>query len=205
MRLTWGERKEMSDGFIRQRRNLFIISALILLLHESGFTIDKVTILGVSLGNLDNPGIIYNSIWLLFIYFIIRCYQYFIYDGWASLTGHFKSGCDECVRDWCKSMNVKVLVWDSTNGVHVETTPSFPKFSELREKDYEWIVESTPQGYKTFYFDPSLRSRAYLFSIFSVITHSTYFTDYVLPFIFAFFVMINSFTGSDISFTTVFF
>ncbi|MCU4677031.1 hypothetical protein N7931_15460 [Catenovulum sp. 2E275] len=68
--------RELSPGLLRQRRNLLGISILMILFSSSGAVIDKVNILGNNI-NIQNPQIIPYFISLLFLYFLIRYFQYF--------------------------------------------------------------------------------------------------------------------------------
>lgn len=66
---------EMSAGLARQRRNLLIISILIIVFAEGGVVIEDFSLIGLKLKFKDFR-IVYISLWVLFSYFLIRYYQY---------------------------------------------------------------------------------------------------------------------------------
>ena len=68
--------REMSQGLLRQRRNLMGISILLPLYLFSGFSLDKINILGNQV-NINNPKIITISMIVLFFYYFLRYWQYF--------------------------------------------------------------------------------------------------------------------------------
>ncbi len=65
----------MSSGLARQRRNLLIISILIIVFAEGGVVIEDFSLVGLKLKFQDFE-VVYISLWVMFSYFFIRYYQY---------------------------------------------------------------------------------------------------------------------------------
>lgn len=65
----------MGEGLLRQRRNLVIISGILIVFDFTSITIDKVNLLGIHflVGKPENLIII---AWVLWAYFLLRYYQY---------------------------------------------------------------------------------------------------------------------------------
>lgn len=68
----------MDDGLIRQRRNLMIISMILLFVSFAGVSIShEISLLGM-IFHIDKPIMVYLTIWIMFIYFFIRFFQYYL-------------------------------------------------------------------------------------------------------------------------------
>jgi len=68
--------RNISDGLLRQRRNLLLISLIMPLFFLSGASIDKINILGTII-TIKNPLIVEYSLLILFVYFLLRYWQYY--------------------------------------------------------------------------------------------------------------------------------
>lgn len=68
--------RDISDGLLRQRRNIMLVSLLLPLFFLSGASIDKINILGTII-TVANPTIIKYSLVVLFGYFFLRYWQYY--------------------------------------------------------------------------------------------------------------------------------
>lgn len=68
--------RDMSEGLMRQRRNLLFISFLLPLIIGSGANIEKINLLGTVI-NINNPDIIQYLSGILFLYFLLRYWQYY--------------------------------------------------------------------------------------------------------------------------------
>ncbi|CAE6881435.1 hypothetical protein ACOMICROBIO_NCLOACGD_00293 [Vibrio sp. B1ASS3] len=68
--------RDISDGLLRQRRNLLLISMLMPLFFLSGASIEKINILGTII-NVSNPVILKYALVTLFAYFFLRYWQYY--------------------------------------------------------------------------------------------------------------------------------
>jgi len=68
--------EEIKQGFIRQRRNLILISLILLFVEVAEVSFNKINLLGNEL-TISNPDVVTYSLWVAFIYWLIRYYQYF--------------------------------------------------------------------------------------------------------------------------------
>jgi hypothetical protein len=67
----------MEEAFIRQRRNLLVTSTIVFLINFAGIEIGKqITLFGTKF-TINNPIVIYISIWIILFYFLIRYIQYY--------------------------------------------------------------------------------------------------------------------------------
>ena len=67
----------MKEAFIRQRRNLLLTSAIVFLINFAAIEIDKQIIFFGTKLTINNPIVIYISIWIILFYFLIRYIQYY--------------------------------------------------------------------------------------------------------------------------------
>lgn len=65
----------VSDGLIRQRRNLVLSSIAFLLVCLGGARIGVVSI-GIGTITFDRPSVIYLALWIAELYFLLRYLQY---------------------------------------------------------------------------------------------------------------------------------
>jgi len=67
----------MSEGLLRQRRNLMVVSIALFFIFVGGISIDhEITILGAKL-RIANPLVLYVTLWIMYIYFFLRYIQYY--------------------------------------------------------------------------------------------------------------------------------
>lgn len=79
-----------SDSFIRQRRNLMLISVIMLSMKIVDLEITKVGLFGSEF-NVENPASIYIPIWLFWIYFFYRYMVYYQQEAEGKLKQEFYS------------------------------------------------------------------------------------------------------------------
>lgn len=75
------ESSEIREGFIRQRRNLIVISLLLLFSQFSGGLLLKELNVFGNKTTLTNPIELETLLWFGFYYLLLRYYQYFHYSG----------------------------------------------------------------------------------------------------------------------------
>ena len=68
--------RDISEGLLRQRRNLLLTSLLMPIFFLSGASIEKINLLGTII-TVQSPEIIKYSIVVLFAYFFLRYWQYY--------------------------------------------------------------------------------------------------------------------------------
>lgn len=67
----------MTEDFIRQRRNLYIVSGILLFAFLAKVDISGLTITGISFSSFDNPEMTYTFLWVIWAYFLYRFFVYF--------------------------------------------------------------------------------------------------------------------------------
>lgn len=70
------ELEVVRQGFVRQRRNLIGISLVLLLYERLGIVIETINIFG-NIARISNPSSLLVLLWIAWIYFLVRYYQYF--------------------------------------------------------------------------------------------------------------------------------
>lgn len=70
---------DMSSALLRQRRNLIVVSLIVLFMVIADAKLDKVSFLGVQM-TFENPKAIIWFLQLFLIYFLYRYYLYFIQE-----------------------------------------------------------------------------------------------------------------------------
>lgn len=76
----------MTEGFIRQRRNLITSDILILLLAIADVSIDQLSLVGVQFSAFGNPAAILLFLWIAWGYFLYRYTIYFSEEAPAVLS-----------------------------------------------------------------------------------------------------------------------
>jgi len=74
------EKHEMSEGFLRQRRNLIITSLILLIIDYGGIVIEKISFVGVFV-KLNDPDTLKTILAMFSIYFFIRYIQYYSHNS----------------------------------------------------------------------------------------------------------------------------
>ena len=67
---------DIRKGFVAERRNLLITSFALFFYQQAGLQIEKINILGND-AKISDPLWIAFALWVLWIYFFVRFYQYF--------------------------------------------------------------------------------------------------------------------------------
>ena len=174
----------MEEGFLRQRRNLMLLSGFLLLFRFADLEIEKMSILGTQL-LVGRPDALRFSAWILWGYFFLRYFQYFRSEESKGLiciinekTEYFSS---QFVKDKVKKgsndrLNLKkksFLSWSY----------KLEYFDPTKGRPYEG--EEIPMP---FFYMIIWRTR----SVWHSIVEHTYFTDYIFPILVAFSALIFS-------------
>jgi hypothetical protein len=185
----------MSSDLLRQRRNLMIFSSILWFLKYSQIEISKFSLFGVEFSHFENPSSVFLVIWICWIYFCIRYYQYFAQEGipklLKSITHSIDTKCGPKVQKIVKEK------------YPTEKSGDF-RVSTIRKND--WIYSGLePKGsngmgsnhYNKFEMKiPRLTLfPEILKSIISILMNQSVITDYLLPIIMAIAVLIYCFGG----------
>jgi len=87
----------MNSDLLRQRRNLIIISTVLLIFDFAKVTIIKISVLGIEL-LVGNVQVLMVCAWILWAYFFLRYYQYWQTQRDRHLRDTFLQKFDEYVR-----------------------------------------------------------------------------------------------------------
>ena len=68
----------MTDDFLRQRRNLFILNGILIFSYLAKVEISKLTFVGISFSSFGNANVIYDFLWIVWGYFLYRFTVYFM-------------------------------------------------------------------------------------------------------------------------------
>lgn len=92
----------MGEGLLRQRRNLFVVCAVLWFLRYGGVKVQKLSLAGFEI-EMSNPAAVTVALWLAFAYFLYRYYQYFTDEGLRALEDRFtrslNARCLPLIRD----------------------------------------------------------------------------------------------------------
>lgn len=184
----------MSEGLRRQRRNLILISCVLCFMKYGGINITKTTVLGTEI-QFSNSLAIFLGLWVIWIYFLVRYYQYFMQEAVRKIIDSFKKTleikCGPIIKKIVTSQH-PVLEGSSDpfdyNSIPRKTwkvlTFSGTEIVKVKDKDY--------YHRPVFQMDISLWKlrRGILNSYLSLIFNKSLITDYVFPILFAIFTFI---------------
>lgn len=186
--------KIVEENFIRQRRNLIMISLVLLFAEMSEIEISKINVFGNEIV-LKNPETILITLWAAFFYWLVRYYQYFrdINDK------GFKTKFHEKIEKISSKIAFKKLMekkkddaYISKDGKRVRNIiPSIYKINKYKltfiKGTVEYLVEKNIDGFGSVDYaaiDLSLKDLFLptLLSGFHVIFNTRLATEYLLPF-----------------------
>ncbi|HWR77897.1 MAG TPA: hypothetical protein VN283_11915 [Thiobacillus sp.] len=78
----------MTEGLLRQRRNLFITCVLLWFMKYGGVRLHKISLAGFDV-ELARPEVMTLALWIAFTYFLYRYYQYFTSEGLSKLESEY--------------------------------------------------------------------------------------------------------------------
>jgi|GEM_PF-2296649 hypothetical protein len=188
---------DMSEGLIRQRRNLISVSCILVFLKFAGVEISKLSFLGLDFDELKNPSAFYLLIWVAYFYFALRYYQYFWQEGRSKVTNNYISGVRNRTinKVWTNAKKSKI------NGEFRTYEPN--TLEELEAND--WKYEATyrkADGTKIvvgMVLEKKERVKCRVNTIINLTFHTSIVTDYLLPFLFAIGALSYCATGSTSS------
>jgi hypothetical protein len=187
----------MSEGLIRQRRNLISVSCVLIFLKFAGVEISKLSFLGLDFSELKNPSAFYLLIWVVYFYFTFRYYQYFWQEGKSRLLSYYRSDTNQCIIDkaWTNARE------DKSCGIFRSYEPN--TIAELEDNDWKYRADYTKEDGTMIVLNKTLLKRERVKCRARVIIHLTFntsiFTDYILPFLLAIAVLSYCSTGSTSS------
>lgn len=188
---------DMSEGLIRQRRNLISVSCILVFLKFAGVEISKLSFLGLDFSELKNPSAFYLLIWVVYFYFTLRYYQYFFQEGKPKLLLYYKQSVDQALinKVWANAR------YEEVNGRFHSYQPH--TVEELKGTDWRYkAIYRTPVN-TSIILDKILLKKERIKCRLNTIIHLTFntsiFTDYILPFLLAIVALSYCSTGSTSS------
>jgi hypothetical protein len=197
----------MTENFLRQRRNLFILNGLVLFSFYAKVKIAKFTFAGISFSEFGNPETVYYFIWTILIYFFYRFTLYFIQDEYSGCKNMWYKKMEETV-----GKKLKKLVAKQEENVNPGSFLSYYQF-----KQNNWVIKYQDGGttnslgeFKHSNHELKVSRTEIVWSQISAITKFCLFTpaltNYLLPITLSlyvfFFVGFSSWEGSLLSIFT---
>lgn len=186
---------DIYSGFVRQRRNLIVMSMVVLLSEVANLRVEKISFFGNE-ATIGNPALVNTVLWVLLIYWLIRYYQYFHDLGDKNFLSSLMTKRKQLVKKlfFRNLLNDPVFIKSLPNDVAGKKYKAFPRevlffqerwFSTSGNVEYligrdsgQGMVESekmTIKGLDLFF--PTLISFLHVFF------RTRYFSEYILPFV----------------------
>lgn len=181
---------DIHEGFIRQRRNLIVMSLIVLCIELLGAQFNTLNLLGNKI-TINNQNIVHTAMWVILIYYLWRYYQYF-HDlgdkGFISavttkrkqIVGHIES------KRFLQSEDICLRQEQDKNGskAHLRSTVFYK--DELTNMDGRIVFMFGNSGLEET-ADFETHGWALLFPTIlawlHVLIRTTYFSEYILPYV----------------------
>lgn len=92
----------MESGLLRQRRNLIALSSLLVVYNFADIKIKQVGWMGTSI-EVGNPAALTFIIWVVWLYFLLRYYQYWNSEKDANVMADLRGVTEGRVRQYLKA------------------------------------------------------------------------------------------------------
>lgn len=187
--------QSMSQDLIRQRRNLLIVSMVLIFAKFSNLEISKFSIIGIELNSFGHPETVYVVLWIVWIYILVRYYQYFTQEGFPNF----------------KNIYLQILNCISKEKIKRLIKVKYPKsmeinadYHQLKSRNWKYfgqedVSKSGIQGTEIRNFEMTISNKKFIkeliVSFFHVSINRSAFTDYILPLFIAIFAMFYCFKG----------
>jgi hypothetical protein len=186
----------MTEGLLRQRRNLMIVSILMVFIKFSEFKVKKLTISGLSFEELGNPSSIYVMIWVLFFYFLFRYHQYYAQEGKGSLFSQIDASLGTKIQNYSAEVTQKI-------NEHASYTPN--NLDSIKRK--AWSITVRIPDHKSpgndemheVILNPFVILKFKLACWFNACVNNSVVTDYLFPYFIAGFTLYYCYDGSGFS------
>jgi hypothetical protein len=198
------DESKTDSGFLRQRRNLFIISIGLLLFQAFELELKKINFLGNEFG-VSRPEFIPASLWIIYIYYVVRYYQFFY-----ETNRGVKEKIGEYTKVVLSKIRIKKAKWMIIRELGLKIFKYKLKYSSTKEHlSNEWLDVSTVMfqaiittkekdknnnvriNSKTtgFQKDVEIQWKGFLFIRFQTFLHvcfrTSLITEYYIPFVVA--------------------
>lgn len=194
----------MSSDLLRQRRNLVLFSSILWFLKFAEIEIDKFSIIGIEFSSFKNPHSLFIALWIAWIYFAIRYYQYFVQEGLPCFSAVFREILD--------NKSIKKIDSLVKNKFPQNIRKDVP-YTILKKWNWEFSgqidhgadgmggtnIENFKMKIAKWHLLPEI-----IYTFFHIILNRSVFTDYFLPIIIAMIALFYCFSGWDGSIVTSF-
>ncbi|WP_417552520.1 hypothetical protein [Marinomonas fungiae] len=172
----------MSEGLLRQRRNLLISGSILVFFKMSNLSASKLTIAGLEFEKLDNASVVYLYLWIAFLYFFWRYSQYYRQEGHLKATKGINSRMRHVMEE-----KVRHGIYRYVPETHeIRDSMSFMVDRMMRERRVI-IIHYEHENADRQMYELELGLIEYLIIKLRVYTYVTFLTssnsDYVLPLI----------------------
>ena len=189
-----GEFVQLTEGILRQRRNLITACVFLWIMKYGDITFTKMSFAGSDI-IFGNPNALVTAIWIFFSYSLYRYYQYFSDEGVTNLSGTFDSALEKYCRPIIEDISNKLNSRFQPDGAYRTLKRNGWIYVWTRDEPYDPTSQTAPQTRGEVKITRwMLRTgilKAYLDSIF----RNSVVTDFLLPFALAGFVIY--YCGSD--------
>lgn len=175
----------MTEGLVRQRRNLISVSCILIFLKFAEIEISKFSFLGLDFGKLGNPSALYLAIWTFYFYFLSRYYQYYAQEGKKRLSRYFYEEIERLVMKRAQELADKV-----------NKPSNFHPHQLVTLKNSDWKIRVTYDGGEdgaggrltevtNIAFPKNELFKYRILTLKNMGLHTSAVSDYILPFIIA--------------------
>jgi len=120
----------MTDSFLRQRRNLFIINGILIFACLAKVKISKLTFAGISFSGFGNAAVIYSFLWIILGYFLYRFVVFFLEEEKDKFSNFW-------VREMSTNVDKKLKTIASKKGDKLNDGSGF---SYYHTKENNWLL-----------------------------------------------------------------
>lgn len=177
----------MNSDLLRQRRNILIISCILILFDFANVTIGRVTLLGTQF-IIGRPEVIEQVTWLFWAYSLLRYYQYVRVEDDLEISSRYMNYFGGLVDYYARS-DFQSKGYDIPNWIGEDVGIPYRKTNFLR---HEYVMQGNlvssdgePSNTRNFPIPWYLVIIFMMKSASHVMVHTPRFTDYILPFIVA--------------------
>lgn len=190
------------DHFVKQRRNLVLISLFVVFYKAGDLAIEKINLLGNET-DIGNPEIVHLSLGIFFLYFLLRYYTACravsgVKKFWRACQAWFEKRCRHQIHAVLKANNINY-----TSEPHVKKSaffevqitfrpnPSFSHEAHGKEIPARLVEQGKHEEYVYSYGVKYWPWRFYS-AIYSIFNY-TYFLEYVFPYMLALLAVLELF------------
>lgn len=142
-------------GFIRQRRNLIVISLALLFYKASELSISKLNVFGTELV-IRHPGIVTGTLWIAYVYWLWRYYVYFHDLGDKGFDVELRDRLSVLVDRWSNRKFSTDLTWRVQLGLEADdqlrrTQVGNVDLQTALNAPHDWqLLDAAPVGMPSF-------------------------------------------------------